>query len=162
MRVLGIDPGTAVLGYGVVEEKDGGCSLRLVTTGVITTSAKLTFPERLHHIFNGVTELIKEQCPDSMAVEEPFFAKNAKIALQMGKALGVVMVAGVNAGLEVTGYSPLEMKQAVVGYGRAEKNQVQEMIKVILHLNEIPRFNDAADALGIAICHLHTVIHTQR
>lgn len=158
MRVLGIDPGTAVLGYGVVEEKEGGRSLKLVTTGVITTSAELAFPERLHRIFHGVTELIKEQRPDSMAVEEPFFAKNAKMALQMGKALGVVMVAGVNAGLEVTGYSPLEMKQAVVGYGRAEKKQVQEMIKVILHLSEIPKLYDAADALGIAICHLHTMI----
>lgn len=161
MRVLGIDPGTAVLGYGVVEE-GGDRSLKLVAAGVIKTSAELTFPERLHHIFHEVTGLIKEQRPDSMAVEEPFLAKNAKMALQMGKALGVVMVAGVNAGLEVTGYSPLEMKQAVVGYGRAEKKQVQEMIKVILHLNEIPRLSDAADALGIAICHLHTVAAFKR
>ncbi|RIH99834.1 crossover junction endodeoxyribonuclease RuvC [candidate division NPL-UPA2 bacterium Unc8] len=157
MRVLGIDPGTVVLGYGVVEEKAGSRILKLVTTGVITTSAELTFPERLHHISREVTQLIKEQRPDSMAVEEPFLAKNAKMALQMGKVLGVVIVAGVNAGLEITGYSPLEMKQAIVGYGRAEKKQVQEMVKVILHLNEIPRLDDAADALGIAICHLHTV-----
>jgi crossover junction endodeoxyribonuclease RuvC len=162
MRVLGIDPGTAILGYGVVEEKEGDRNLMLVATGVIKTSAGLTFPERLHHIFHGVTGLIKEQHPDSMAVEEPFFAKNAKMALQIGKALGVVMLAGVNAGLEVTGYSPLEMKQAVVGYGRAEKKQVQEMIKIILHLNKIPRLDDAADALGVAICHLHTVAAFKR
>ena len=158
MRVLGIDPGTAVLGYGVVEEKNH--SLKLIVTDVITTPAELAFPQCLRYIFHKVTELIREQRPDSMAVEEPFFARNAKMALQMGKTLGAVIVAGVNAGLEVTGYSPLEMKQAVVGYGRAEKKQVQEMIKAILHLNELPQLSDAADALGIAICHLHAM-HTK-
>lgn len=155
MRVLGIDPGTAVTGYGVVEEVDR--SLKLIASGAITTSSKLPFSERLGQIFQGINELINNFKPDSMAVEEPFLAKNAKMALRIGQARGAAVLAGVQAKLEVASYTPLQVKLAIVGYGRAEKEQMREMVKRLLGLDEIPRSDDAADALGLAICHLHTM-----
>ena len=154
MRVLGIDPGTAVTGYGVVEEVDR--SLKLIASGSITTSSKLPFSERLGKLFQGINELINNFKPDSIAVEGPFLAKNAKMALRIGQARGVAVLAGVQAKLEVASYTPLQVKQAIVGYGRAEKEQMQEMVKRLLGLDEIPRPDDAADALGLAICHLHS------
>ncbi len=155
MRVLGIDPGTAVTGYGVVEEVDR--SLKFIASGSITTSSKLPFSERLGKLFQGINELINNFKPDSVAVEEPFLAKNAKMALRIGQARGVAVLAAVQAGLEVASYTPLQVKQAIVGYGRAEKEQMQEMVKRLLGLDEIPRPDHAADALGLAICHLHTM-----
>ena len=145
MRVLGIDPGTAVTGYGVVEEVDR--SLKIIASGTITTSSKLPFSQCLGQIFQRITELINNFKPDSVAVEEPFFAKNARMALRIGQARGVAVLAGVQAKLEVASYTPLQVKQAIVGYGRAEKEQVQEMVKRLLGLDEIPRPDDAADVL---------------
>ncbi len=155
MRVLGIDPGTAVTGYGVVEEV--GSSLKFIASGAITTSSKLPFSGRLGQIFQRINELINDFKPDSVAVEEPFLAKNARMALRIGQARGVAALAAVQAKLEVASYTPLQVKLAIVGYGRAEKEQMQEMVKRLLGLDEIPRPDDAADALGIAICHLHSM-----
>ena len=153
--MLGIDPGTAVTGYGVVEEV--GSTLKFIASGTINTSSKLPFSKRLGQIFQRINELINDFKPDSMAVEEPFLAKNARMALHIGQARGVAVLAAVQAKLEVASYTPLQMKQAIVGYGRAEKEQVQEMVKRLLGLDEIPRPDDAADALGVAICHLHSM-----
>ena len=155
MRVLGIDPGTAMTGYGVVEEESR--QLVLVSQGTIKTSSQLPFSQRLGRLFQRVVALIKDYKPEALAVEEPFLARNARMALNVGQVRGVAILAGVNAGLEVASYTPLQVKQAVVGYGRAEKRQVQEMVKILLRLEEIPRPDHAADALGLAICHLHTL-----
>ncbi len=155
MRVLGIDPGTAATGYGIVEEEKR--TLILINSGVISTSSQLSFSQRLGQLFQRVNELIRDYKPESLAVEEPFQAKNVRMALNIGQARGAAILAGVNAGLEVASYTPLQVKQAVVGYGRAEKEQVQEMAKRLLNLEEIPRPDHAADALGLAICHLHTL-----
>lgn len=155
VRVLGIDPGTAVTGYGVVEEENR--KLVLISQGTIKTSSRMSFSRRLGWIFQKVTELIGEYEPEVLAVEEPFLSRNARMALNVGQVRGVAVLAGVNAGKDVAGYSPLQVKQAVVGYGRAEKRQVQEMVKILLGLEEIPHPDHAADALGLAICHLHTI-----
>jgi len=155
VRVLGIDPGTAVTGYGVVEEKNR--KLVPIAWGVIKTSSRLPFSQRLGLLFQKINALIKDYNPQALAVEEPFLAKNARMALRIGQARGVAVLAGVNASREVASYTPLEVKQAVVGYGRAEKEQVQEMVKRLLNVAEVPRPDHAADALGLAICHLHTL-----
>ncbi|NOX97884.1 MAG: crossover junction endodeoxyribonuclease RuvC, partial [Nitrospirae bacterium] len=154
MRVLGIDPGIAVTGYGIVEEKER--TLVLIGLGTINTTSQTHFSQRLGKLFQRVGELIKDYHPEALAAEEPFLAKNARMALNIGQARGAAILAGVNAGLEVASYTPLQVKLAVVGYGRAEKEQVQEMVKRLLNLEEIPRPDHAADAIGLAICHLHT------
>ncbi len=154
VRVLGIDPGIAATGYGIVEEEKR--TLTLIGAGVISTSSQLSFSQRLGRIFQRINELIRDYKPEALAVEEPFLAKNVRMALNIGQARGVAILAGVNAGLEVASYTPLQVKLAVVGYGRAEKAQVQEMVKRLLNLEEIPRPDHAADALGLAICYLHT------
>ena len=153
--MLGIDPGIAVTGYGVVEEESR--KLVLIGWGTINTSSQLDFSQRLGRLFQGVNDLIKNYKPEAVAVEEPFLARNVRMALNVGQARGVAILAGVNAGLGVASYTPLQVKQAVVGYGRAEKEQVQEMVKRLLNVKEVPRPDHAADALGLAICHLHTV-----
>lgn len=154
MRVLGIDPGIAVTGYGIVEEKQR--SLISIGWGTINTSSQKSFSQRLGRLFQRVNDLIKDYKPEALAVEEPFLARNVRMALNIGQARGAAILAGVNAGLEVASYTPLQVKLAVVGYGRAEKAQVQEMVKRLLNLEEIPHPDHAADALGLAICHLHT------
>lgn len=154
MRVLGIDPGIAVTGYGIVEEKSR--KLVLIGWGTINNSSQVSFSQRLGQLFQRVNDLIKDYKPEALSVEEPFLAKNPHMALRIGQARGVAILAGINAGLEVADYTPLQVKQAVVGYGRAEKEQVQEMVKILLGLEKIPRPDHAADALGLAICHLHT------
>ncbi len=160
MRVLGIDPGIAITGYGIVEEKER--TLVLVGLGTINTTSQAHFSQRLGQLFQRVGELIKDYHPEALAAEEPFLAKNARLALNIGQARGAAILAGVNAGLEVTSYTPLQVKLAVVGYGRAEKEQVQEMVKQLLNLEEIPRPDHAADALGLAICHLHTLNYREQ
>lgn len=154
MRTLGIDPGTTSTGYGIIEEKNG--ELSFLGCGVIKTPSHEPFSKRLGKIFQEVSKLIELHKIETLAVEEPFLARNPRMALNVGQVRGVAVLAGVNAGKEVASYSPLQVKQAVVGYGRAEKNQVQEMVKRILNLEELPRPDHAADALGVAICHLHT------
>jgi crossover junction endodeoxyribonuclease RuvC len=154
MRVIGIDPGTAVTGYGVVESE--GNRLEAVAYGVIRTSSKLPAADRLAKIHGSLKGVIAEHKPEVASIERLFVSKNPSAALAVGQARGVSLLAAVNAGLEVAEFSPVEVKQAVVGYGKADKSQVQEMVKVLLGLSEVPRPDDAADALALAICRLHT------
>ena len=154
MRVLGIDPGTAITGYGIVEGEDD--NLAALTYGAITTPANQPLPQRLQQIYRQLQALIAEWRPESAAVEELFFSKNARTALVVGHARGVALLALADAGLPIQEYKPAEVKQAVAGYGRAPKEQVQGMVQLLLGLNEIPRPDDAADALAIAICHFHS------
>ncbi len=154
MRVLGIDPGLAVTGYSIVE--DQGNRLRAIDFGVLRTPADMETPERLLLIYDSIRKLIDDHKPDCAALEELFYNKNAKTALIIGHARGAVVVACAKGGLAQYEYTPLQVKQSVVGYGRAEKKQVQQMVKLLLNLKEIPRPVDAADALAVAICHLHS------
>ncbi|HZK33986.1 MAG TPA: crossover junction endodeoxyribonuclease RuvC [Bacillota bacterium] len=154
MRVLGIDPGLAIMGYSLVEEHDN--KLKAIDYGVITTPANMETPQRLLHIYNSTKQLIDEYAPDTAALEELFFNKNVKTALLIGHARGAAVVACAQAGLDQFEYTPLQVKQAVVGYGRAEKQQVQQMVKMLLSLRNLPKPDDAADALAVAICHLHS------
>lgn len=153
MRVMGIDPGSACTGYGIVEEVDR--QLRAVSWGSIRCSPKQTFPERLKRIHDELVRVIREFSPDSVAVEDLFFASNAKSALKLGQTRGVTLLAAMVAEKPIAEYSPLEVKQSVVGYGRAEKEQVRTMVTALLKLKEPPEPLDAADALAIAICHIH-------
>jgi crossover junction endodeoxyribonuclease RuvC len=155
MRVLGVDCGTEYTGFGVVELcRDE--TLVCLTCGAIKLSPREPLPRRLATIFERLGVIIQEHQPDNVAIEDVFYALNVKSALKLGQVRGVAMLAASSAGLEVTEYSPLSIKSAVVGYGRAEKPQVQYMVTRLLNLTEIPEPPDAADALAIAICHLHT------
>jgi len=154
MRVLGIDPGTAITGYGVVEEVKG--ETQSLAFGVIRTPANQPLPVRLQLIYRAVKELVTEWRPTAAAVEELFFSRNVRTAMGVGQARGVTLLALADAGLTVTEYTPLTVKQAVTGYGNADKAQVQEMVRLLLGLEEAPRPDDAADALAIAICHLNS------
>ncbi len=151
ITILGIDPGFAILGYGVVE-KDLSGNLKAIDYGAITTHAKLPFATRLKEIHEGLEDVIKKYKPDVMAVEDLFFYKNVKTAIEVGQARGVVILTGIQAGLLIEEYTPLQIKQAVASYGRAEKQQVQQMVKTLLNLKEIPKPDDAADGLAVAIC----------
>src|SRR5882762_3539430 len=155
MRVLGIDCGGEYTGYGVVEMHPGG-KLYCLTCGAIKLSPREALPLRLSRIFTQLGEIIVEHRPDQVAIEDVFYALNVKSALKLGQVRGVAMLAAAAAGLEVAEYSPLTIKLAVVGYGRAEKQQVQHMVTRLLGLAEPPEPMDASDALAIAICHLHT------
>ena len=155
MRVLGVDCGTEYTGFGVVELCPDD-TLVCLTCGAIKLSPRESLPRRLATIFDRLAVVIQEHRPDNVAIEDVFYALNVKSALKLGQVRGVAMLAASSAGLEVTEYSPLSIKSAVVGYGRAEKPQVQYMVTRLLNLNEIPEPADAADALAIAICHLHT------
>ncbi len=154
MRVLGIDPGTATTGYGIVEETDAG--IQPLAYGVITTPPGQPLPRRLQRVYQELRRLIQEWQPDEAAVEELYFNLNVRTALSVGQARGVVLLALADAGLPVTEYGPGEVKQALTGYGRAEKRQMQEMVRMLLGLKEVPSPDDAADALAVAICHLHS------
>lgn len=155
MLVLGIDPGTATTGYGLVRQTtDGG--LQAVDHGVILTPAKTAMPERLVMLYEQLQEIILLHRPDSSAVEELFFQRNVKTAISVGQGRGVVLLALAQAGLPVAEYAPNEIKQAVTGYGGADKRQMQEMVKMLLGLEKVPKPDDAADALAVAICHLHS------
>lgn len=153
IRALGIDPGSRFTGYGVVEAD--GSVLRHVASGVVRMQSSLPLPERLKLIYEGVTAVIRENAPACMAVEDVFFAKNARSALVLGHARGAAVLAAVNAGLPVFEYSALAVKQAVVGYGKAGKEQVSLMVRTLFSLREALDPN-AADALAIAVCHLNT------
>jgi crossover junction endodeoxyribonuclease RuvC len=155
MRVLGIDCGTECTGYGIVEMDD--CDqLTCLSSGGIKLSAPNPLPQKLAAIFEELTKLIERYAPDRVAIEEVFYAVNAKSALKLGQVRGVAMLAASTHGTLVTEYAPLSIKSAVVGYGRAEKSQVQMMVARLLRLENIPQPADAADALAIAICDLHT------
>src|SRR5438270_7028453 len=155
MRVLGIDCGTEYTGYGVVEQHADG-RLVFVVAGAIHLPKRETMPKRLSTVFTELSHLIYATTPKMVAIEEVFYSVNAKSALKLGQVRGVAMLAASSAGLEVAEYSPLSIKSAVVGYGKAEKQQVQHMVARLLNLDEVPEPTDAADALAIAICHLHT------
>lgn len=158
MRILGIDPGTAITGYGVLDQT--GNRLSPQTVGVIRTPSDMDMPLRLTVIYRELGEIIEKYRPDAIAVEQLFFNKNVRTALSVGQARGVVLLTAAQANLAIAEYTPLQVKMAVVGYGGAEKKQVQEMVKVLLNLETIPRPDDAADALAIAICHAHS--HSRR
>ena len=155
MRVLGIDCGGEYTGYGVVEMQAGG-KLCCLTCGAIKLSAREALPRRLSRIYSQLGVVISEHQPDEVAIEDVFYALNVKSALKLGQVRGVAMLAAATAGLEVAEYSPLSIKSSVVGYGRAEKQQVQHMVTRLLSLTEPPEPMDTSDALAIAICHLHT------
>ncbi|MBI2677664.1 MAG: crossover junction endodeoxyribonuclease RuvC [Candidatus Koribacter versatilis] len=155
MRVMGIDCGSEVTGYGVVEDAPGG-DLRALTSGAITLTGRDRLPARLAHVFHGLCQIIEAYRPDAVAVEDVFYAVNAKSALKLGHVRGVAMLAAASFELHVAEYAPLTIKSAVVGYGKAEKAQVQEMVMRLLKLETRPEPADVADALAIAICHLHT------
>ncbi len=161
MRVLGIDCGGEYTGYGVVEQDSGG-ELRHVACGAIRLNPSKPLPERLHQIFDQLRAMIAAHQPDVVAIEDVFYAVNAKSALKLGQVRGVAMLAAAVCGLEVAEYAPLAIKSAVVGYGRAEKSQVQQMVTRLLRLPSPPEPQDASDALAIAICHLHTAATVTR
>jgi crossover junction endodeoxyribonuclease RuvC len=161
MRVLGIDCGGEYTGYGVVELRDGG-KLCCLLCGAIKLSTRETLPVRLSQIFNQLGGIIAEHRPDQVAIEDVFYALNVKSALKLGQVRGVAMLAAAAAGLQVAEYSPLTIKSSVVGYGRAEKQQVQHMVTRLLELAAPPEPMDASDALAIAICHLHTAATLER
>ena len=153
MLVLGIDPGTAITGFGLVRE--AGAGLALVDYGVITTPSGQPLPQRLQTIYQGLGSVIRQHQPETAAVEELFFSRNVRTALSVGHARGVALLALADAGLRVFEYKPLEVKQAIAGYGGADKQQVQEMVRMLLSLDQIPQPDDAADAVAVAICHVH-------
>ncbi len=153
MVTLGIDPGTALLGYGVIR---GDSDPVLVDVGVIETDSKAPMPERLVILHRETARLIKTYRPDVLAVEQLFFARNVTTAIAVGQARGVVLLAAAQAEVPVAEYSPSEVKFAVVGYGKADKHQMQEMVRIILNLDVIPKPDDAADALAVALCHAQT------
>ncbi|MGH2522888.1 MAG: crossover junction endodeoxyribonuclease RuvC [Anaerolineales bacterium] len=155
MLVLGIDPGTATTGYGLVRETDTG--LALVAYGAILTPAGAPMPERLLMIYRELKQLIALHGPQSAAVEKLFFQRNVSTAMTVGQARGVALLALAEARVGVGEYTPREVKQAVAGYGGADKPQMQQMVRAILNLPDLPRPDDAADALAVAICHLHSM-----
>ena len=151
MRVLGIDPGTIRLGYGMVDGED---QMWMVRYGVLNLSSKKPIEIRLHSLYNGLSQIIAEYRPDEVAVEDPFVGCNVRSALAIGRAQAIAILAATNQGLPVYRYSPAEIKQQITSYGRSDKLQVQEMVKIQLGLSQIPQPSDAADALAAAICHL--------
>jgi crossover junction endodeoxyribonuclease RuvC len=155
MRILGIDPGTGILGFGVIDVVKG--KSQMVDAGVIRTPAKEDDAVRLQTIFEELTDIIAETKPTEMSVEKLFFAQNVTTAMTVAQARGVVLLAGKQAGMEIFEYTPLQIKQALTGYGRADKKQIQEMVRVILQLKEVPKPDDCADALAAAITHSMTM-----
>ena len=151
MRILGIDPGIAIVGYGVVDKE--GNRYKTIAYDAVTTRAHTPLEERLEKVYNGICEIIQTYKPDAMSIEELFFNNNAKTALTVGQARGVIILAAVQNKIPVYEYTPLQVKQALTGYGRASKSQIQQMMKSMLGLNEIPKPDDVADALAIAVCH---------
>lgn len=155
MVVLGIDPGTATLGWGIIKRTEE-VAYKVEAYGCIRTDKSNLFPRRLEEIHKKLGEIIKKYRPDIAAVEQLFFAKNMKTAVSVGEARGVAILAAVEANLAVAEYTPLQVKQSLIGYGRAEKKQMQKMLKVLLGLKDIPSPDDAADALAVALCHLNS------
>lgn len=151
--ILGIDPGYAIVGYGVIEYKNN--HFRVLDFGAVTTQAHTDFNDRLLHIHSNITNLIEIYSPDAMAIEKLFFNTNAKTAIDVAQARGVILLAARQHNVGIFEYTPLQVKQSVVGYGRAEKKQVQEMTRLLLNLDKVPKPDDTADALAMAICHAH-------
>ena len=154
LRIVGIDPGYAIVGYGVLDYANNHFSV--VEYGAITTPAELVFPRRLGVIWEGLADLLARLEPEVMAVEKLFFTTNQKTVIDVAQARGVVQLCAERRGIGVFEYTPLQVKQAVVGYGKAEKHQVQQMVKTLLNLERAPKPDDTADALAVAICHAHS------
>lgn len=153
MRVLGIDPGSETLGWGVVE--GSGLKYALVDFGTVKSNTRHSFSKRLVNIYDAVADLMAEHSPNVLSVEDTFYAVNAQVALKLGQVRGLMLLLAEQRGLEIAEYAPRLVKKTIVGYGNAEKNQVGEMVKVLLRLKAVPAPHDAADALAIAICHFH-------
>ena len=153
MRVLGIDPGSETLGWGVVD--GSGSKYVMVEFGAVRSNPKQQFSKRLLNIYNGVSEIMAEHSPDILAVEDTFYATNVGVALKLGQVRGTMLLLAEQRGMELAEYAPRLIKQTVVGYGNADKRQVQEMVKILLKLKASPTPHDAADALAVAICHFH-------
>jgi crossover junction endodeoxyribonuclease RuvC len=160
MIILGIDPGTAIMGYGLIEQK--GNRLRPLTYSCWRTPPHTPLAERLLVLYDQIHPFLREHLPDHIAVEELFFNRNTTTALTVGHARGIVLLAGAQLGIPIYEYTPLQVKQAVVGYGKADKIQVQQMVKRLLGLDKIPKPDDTADALAIAVCHAHSFALDQR
>lgn len=154
MIILGFDPGIAIVGFGVIEKR--GNIIKPIQYGSINTKSDLDTGTRLKQVYDGAKEIISLYKPETVSIEKLFFNKNVTTAMTVGQARGVLMLAAVEAELSIAEYTPLQIKQALVGYGRAEKRQIQEMVKMYLNLKEIPKPDDVADALAIAICHAHS------
>jgi crossover junction endodeoxyribonuclease RuvC len=155
MRVLGIDPGTITMGYGVIEDRDD--EVALVDCGALTTPSRSPIGERLSYLYNELLEIISQCQPDAVAIEQPFMAKNAQSALAVGRAQAVAILAAANRGIPSYEYTPAQVKQRVADYGASSKEQIQEMVRLQLGLSQVPEPNDAADALAVALCHLREV-----
>jgi len=153
MRVLGIDPGTVNLGYGIVDEEEG--VMAMVDCGAVSVSSKISVEQRLSTLYERLGEIVARYQPDEVAIEEPFVAGNARSALAIGRAQAIAILAAANRKLPVFRYLPTKVKQQVTNYGASSKEQVQEMVRIQLGLTEVPKSSDAADALAVAICHLH-------
>lgn len=158
MRIIGIDPGTGILGFGVIDATKG--NMKLITAGVIKTPAHTSLPERLGEIYNGLTDIILETEPTLMAIEKLFFAQNVTTAMSVAHARGVAMLTGYRANIGIEEYTPLQIKQTMVGYGRATKRQVQEMVRLQLAMKTVPKPDDCADALAVAIMAAHVSKYT--
>lgn len=154
MIILGIDPGYAIVGWGILEYN--GIKFRTISYGAINTTPDMPFSSRLEHIFDSLSTIIDKYRPECVAVEKLFFQNNQKTAIDVGQARGVIILACQKARLQISEYTPLQVKQSVVGYGRAEKKQIMEMTRILLNLKEVPKPDDTADALALAICHGHS------
>lgn len=154
LRILGIDPGIAIVGFGFIDKN--GSKLTPVQYGCIQTEAHTPEEERLLHVYEGMLQLIDRYKPEAVALEKLFFNRNVTTAMSVGQARGVLVLAAVQRGLPVAEYTPMQVKQAIVGYGKAEKKQVQEMVRMYLKLSAVPKPDDVADALAVAVCHAHS------
>ena len=154
MRIIGIDPGYAIVGYGIIDYNANHFSV--VDFGAVTTKAHIPFEQRLASIYSGLNQLISTYKPDAMSIEKLFFNTNTTTAIDVAQARGVIVLSAAQYGLDIAEYTPLQVKQSVVGYGRAEKKQVQEMTRLMLNLKTVPKPDDTADALALAICHAHS------
>ena len=154
MRILGIDPGYGITGYSIIDYI--GNRFKLIASGAIKTPANMSFPLRLSEIFTDLNTIIDNYKPDAISVEELFFNNNTKTAINVAQARGVILVVGCQKGIPTFEYTPLQVKQAVVGYGRADKMQVQKMVKTILNVETLPKLDDITDSMAIAICHAHS------
>ncbi len=153
MLVLGVDPGSRITGYGLIEKKND--KMTCIHSGYIAPSAEIPFYNRIHKIFQAMVEILEHHRPNELAIEDMFYAKNVKSSIKLGHARGAVLIAAVQCGVKIFEYTPLEVKKSVVGYGRATKDQVLSMVRIILKLKTIPNL-DTSDALAVAICHLNT------
>ena len=160
MRILGIDPGFAITGYSIIDYQ--GNKFKLIDSGAITTKAGISFPLRLTKIYDDLSMIINKYKPDAISVEELFFNNNVKTAINVAQARGVVLVVGCKNNIPTYEYTPLQIKQAVAGYGRADKIQVQKMVKAILNVETLPKLDDTTDSMAAAICHAHSAKFSEK